>query len=107
MVVRSEKAVGDDKFAFESALMELKVTQPQRLDIRLRVHLPLREQLQNRRSERHFIRPGLIRDAARLGGLDQRGKQRLLARRRLYDDAAVMLAEKTGFAVPQHSGRWE
>jgi HEAT repeat protein len=33
LVVRSEKAVGDDKFAFESALMELKITQPQRLDI--------------------------------------------------------------------------
>ena len=33
LVVRAEKAVGDDKFAFESALMELKVTQAQRLDI--------------------------------------------------------------------------
>jgi HEAT repeat protein len=33
LVVRAEKAVGDDKFAFESVLMELKVTQPQRLDI--------------------------------------------------------------------------
>ncbi len=33
LVVHAEKAVGDDKFTFESVLMELKVTQPQRLEI--------------------------------------------------------------------------